>query len=184
MRRRLLDATTALLRDRPEGLPSTQDIADRCDVSIGTVYRYFADFNDILFDLRHEAIQQIGTDLATAIAVAMNEEPRAAITAVVKSLTSSFERHAPVVRASVTGDDSEFGSAWSEIEAPLIPLARILPMRLRPDLSTEEIDELVFITMGATASLCLRVALLRPPTADRDRLIATTSRMLLAAFDV
>ena len=40
----------------------------------------------------------------------------------------------------------------------------------------------MFITMGATASMCLRIALLRPPQADRSALIETAARMLLAAL--
>ncbi|MGX7693371.1 TetR/AcrR family transcriptional regulator [Gordonia polyisoprenivorans] len=184
MRRRLLDATTTLLAERPDGLPTTQDIADHCDVSIGTVYRYFADVGDILFDLRQEAIQQISSDLAVGIGQAIDAEPLAAITAVVDALTSSFERHAPVIAASLAGDNAEFGSAWAQIEAPLVPLGRILPTRFRPDLSPAELDDLVFLTMGATASLCLRVALARPATADRRRLVDTCARMLLAAFAI
>jgi len=41
----------------------------------------------------------------------------------------------------------------------------------------------VFIVMGATASLCSRIALLRPRRSDRTRMIAVTARMLLAAIE-
>jgi hypothetical protein len=101
----------------------------------------------------------------------------------VEALTSAFEKHAPVLRVSFGSDEAEFGDAWREVEGPLVPLARILPVRLRPDLAGTALDDLVFLTMGATASLCMRIALLRPAGSDRHTLITTGARMLLAAFD-
>ena len=71
-----------------------------------------------------------------------------------------------------------------EVESPLVPLASVLRVRQRPDLEGSALDELVFLTMGATASLCLRIALLRPENSDRENLISTGARMLLAAFDL
>lgn len=112
----------------------------------------------------------------------MDREPDDAMVVVVETLTGAFEKHAAVMRASSAAQDTELGAAWREVEATLLPLARVIPTRLRPDLDEQVIDDLVFITMGATASLCLRIALLRPPEADRDRLIDTAARMLLAAF--
>ncbi len=88
-----------------------------------------------------------------------------------------------MLRVSYTSDESEFGMAWAEVEGPLRPLGRIIPARLRPDLDDAAIDDLVFIVMGATASLCSRIALLRPPQSDRAKMIAVSARMLLAAVE-
>jgi len=163
--------------------PTTAQLAKKAHVSIGTVYRYFADMDAIIEELRLAAVHDITATLASGIGRAMDAEPMAAMITVVETLTSAFEKHGAVLRASVAAQDTELGDAWAEVEAPLLPLARIIPTRLRPDLDDGAIDDLVFITMGATASMCLRIALLRPPQADRDALIATAARMLLAAFD-
>lgn len=183
MRQLLLTSTLALLERRPGSRPNTAALAEHAHVSIGTVYRYFADMDAIVEELRMAAVHDITTRLSSSIGRAMDQDPLPAMVTVVEALTSAFEAHAAVLRASYTSDESEFGAAWAEVEGPLRPLARIIPTRLRPDLDESALDDLVFITMGATASLCSRIALLRPPRADRDALIATAARMLLAAFD-
>lgn len=61
-------------------------------------------------------------------------------------------------------------------------LARVLPARHRPDLSPAELDDLVFVTMGFTANGCLRIALQRPPGADRQAMVEVTARMLSASL--
>jgi hypothetical protein len=58
----------------------------------------------------------------------------------------------------------------------------VIPARHRPDLNDAALDDLVFVTMGFTASGCLRIALARPESADRSALIETTARMLAAAL--
>ncbi|GAB89265.1 hypothetical protein GORHZ_055_00490 [Gordonia rhizosphera NBRC 16068] len=147
------------------------------------MYRYFADVDAIIEELRADAVRDITTTLATGVGRAMDAEPSAAMVIIVETLTGAFEKHDPVLRVATSTAEAEFGEAWAEVEEPLIPLARILPARLRPDLDERALDDLVFLTMGATANLCLRIALLRPATADRPALIATAARMLLAALD-
>jgi AcrR family transcriptional regulator len=183
MRTTLLSGTVELLRRHAGQRPTTQELAHYTHVSIGTVYRYFADMDSIIDDLRSAAVHDITTELATGVGRAMDQDPMTAMIIVVDTLTSAFEKHAPVLRVSFGSDEAEFGDAWREVEGPLVPLARILPVRLRPDLEGSALDDLVFLTMGATASLCLRIALLRPAGSDRQTLITTGARMLLAAFD-
>lgn len=182
MRQLLLTSALELLERKPGTRPSTAALAERAHVSIGTVYRYFADMDSIVEELRLAAVHDITTRLASGIGGAMDQEPLDAMITVAEALTSAFEAHAAVLRASYNSGESAFGDAWAEVEVPLRPLARILPTRLRPDLDDAALDDLVFITMGATASLCSRIALLRPPGSDRATLIATAARMLLAAF--
>lgn len=180
MRDRLLSEALRLLARTPGTLPTTQQLADNAHVSIGTVYRYFASIDSVVDELRSNAIRDITTDLTTGVGVALGQEPMDAMVTIVQTLTSSFERHQPILSVAVTAGDE--GRLWPEVEGPLTPLARVLPARLRPDLQDPELDDLVFLTMGATASLCLRIALFRRPDADRDALVATAARMLLAAF--
>lgn len=183
MRTHLLTSTHELLERRPGARVSTTALAEHAHVSIGTVYRYFPDMDAIIDELRMTAVHNITTALSTAIARAMDQAPLDSMVTVVEGLTSAFEKHAAVLRVSYTSDEAEFGFAWAEIEAPLRPLARIIPTRLRPDLDDDALDDLVFIVMGATASLCSRIALLRPPGADRTKLIAVAAKMLLAAVE-
>ncbi|WP_306437418.1 MULTISPECIES: TetR/AcrR family transcriptional regulator [unclassified Rhodococcus (in: high G+C Gram-positive bacteria)] len=183
MRARLLTGTIELLQKKPGYLPTTYQLARHVHVSIGTVYRYFTDIESVMDELRTATIHDITTRLATGIGRAMDQAPADAIVTIVETLTSAFEEHEAVVRTAFAAGGSELGGQWKDIERPLLPLARIMPTRIRPDLDDDVLDDLVFLTMGATASLCMRVALFRPAGSDRTKLVATTARMLLAAFE-
>ncbi|WP_051032914.1 TetR/AcrR family transcriptional regulator [Rhodococcus rhodochrous] len=182
-RKLLLTSAHELLERSPTARISTTALAEHAHVSIGTVYRYFPDVDAVLDELRMTAVHAITTSLSTAIGRAMDQQPAEAMVTVVESLTAAFEKHAAVLRVSYTSEEIEFGLAWAEVEGPLRPLGRIIPARLRPDLDDAALDDLVFIVMGATASLCSRIALLRPRRSDRTQMVAMTARMLLAAIE-
>jgi AcrR family transcriptional regulator len=179
MRGRILDATVQLLRGGSTAV-STKAIADAAHVSIGTVYRYFNDRDEILGVLIEGTIRDIYNDLTTAVGAALDLDLDASTRAVVDALTSSFERHAPVLRAfTERGIDPELARG---VEDTLFALACVIPARHRPDLTPAQLDDLVFVMMGFTANGCLRIALQRPPNADRDAMVDVTARMLAAAL--
>ncbi len=173
----LLDATVRLLARRTSPL-TTKAIAETASVSIGTVYRYFNDREEILRVLLDGTVREIYNDLTTAVGAALALELEDATRLIVQTTTSAFERHAPVLRAFLdTGTEIDPARG---VEDTLFTLARVIPARHRPDLTPAQLDDLVFVTMGLTASGCLRIALQRPPQADREAMIETTSKMLAA----
>jgi AcrR family transcriptional regulator len=167
MRELLLDTAVQLL-SRPSTTVSTHAIAAAAHVSIGTVYRYFNDREEILAVLLEGTVREIYNDLTTAVGAALDLELNAATRVVVTTLTDSFERHAPVLRAFVDGST----------DTQLTRGVEAIPARHRPDLSRAQLDDLVFVTMGLTASGCLRIALERPAHADREAMIEVTAKML------
>ncbi len=177
MRERLLTETVRLLATDPARRPTTQQLAAASHVSIGTVYRYFASIDAVLDELTAHSIRDISADLVAAVGLALTQEPKQAMVTVVETLTSSLERHRPILLARGTDP-----SSWAHVETPLVPIARVLPARLRPDLSDAALDDLVFLTMNATLTLCLRIAVHRPKHSDSSAMIDTAATMLLAAL--
>ncbi|MDE0777881.1 MAG: TetR/AcrR family transcriptional regulator [Nocardioides sp.] len=183
MRRALLDATVQLL-ERPGGRAlSTTAIVRRAHVSSGTFYRYFNDKAEILTVLRDEAVVAIKADLMSAVVAALDLEQEDALRLVVEALVTAFERHRAVIGAVVeqlpAGPNA---NVLPEIEADLHQLASLLPRRHRPDLSAEELEAVVFLTMGVLVSTCLRISLHRPAQVDREGLIELATRMLTAGL--
>ncbi|XAY06822.1 hypothetical protein DSM112329_03700 [Paraconexibacter sp. AEG42_29] len=179
MRRRLLDTGLQLLRGGPDAL-TTSAVADAAHVSIGTVYRYFNDREDLLGELLDAAIRDVYNDLASAVGTALGLELDPAMRHIAEALTSTFERHADVLRAFADrGFDSDLSRG---VEQTLFALARVIPARHRPDLTPAQLDDLVFVSMGFVATGCLRIALQRPAGSDRDAMIDVTARMLAAAL--
>lgn len=179
MRQLLLDSCVQLLR-RGQTPPSTRAIADAAHVSVGTFYRYFNDREEIMAVLLEGTVREIYNDLTTAVGAALGLDLDTATRAIVAALTASFERHAPVLRAFVQSS-ADTGLARG-VQDTLFPLARVIPARHRPDLTDAQLDDLVFVTMGLTASGCLRIALERSPHADREAMIDVTARMLAAGL--
>ncbi len=166
---------------------TTQTIADAAHVSIGTVYRYFPDRAAIIVELVEEATRDISFQLVRTVGQAIDLEVDQAASLLVDTLTTVYEQHAPILLAAMTSSAFDLPpylnhTAMAEVERSLLPLASVIPSRSRPDLSPAELDDLVFVTMGVTSSACLRIALQRPATADRDAMIRVTATMLAAAL--
>ncbi|MDG4664451.1 TetR/AcrR family transcriptional regulator [Mycobacterium sp. 236(2023)] len=187
MRRRLLDSALRIVSRHGVATLTTQAIADTAHVSIGTVYRYFPDRAAILAELVDEAARDISFELVRGVGKALDLDVDTASLAVVDTLTTAYEKHAPVLQAALTSSSFDVPpylnhAAMDEIERSLLPLGSAIPGRARPDLSPAELHDLVFLTMGVTSSACLRIALQRPPDSDRDAMVALTARMLAAAL--
>ncbi len=187
MRRRLLDNALKLIATRDVDMVTTQAVADSAHVSIGTVYRYFPDRTAIIAELVDEAARDISFELVRGVSKALDRDVDAALLIVVDTLTSAYEKHAPIIQAALTSSSSGVPAylnftAMDEIERSLLPLASAIPGRARPDLSPAELEDLVFVTMGVTSSACLRIALQRPAGSDRDSMVALTAKMLAAAL--
>ena len=187
MRRRLLDSTRTLIAKRGIDQLTTQAIADTAHVSIGTVYRYFPDRAAILAELVDEATRDISFELVRGVSAAMDRAIPEAAHVVVDTLTTAYEKHAPILQAALTSSSFDIPAylnhtAMDEIERSLLPLGSAIPGRARPDLNPDQLQDLVFVTMGVTSSACLRIALQRPHGSDRDAMVALTAKMLAAAL--
>lgn len=183
MRRDLLDATVQLLEEVGSERLTTSAIVEHAHVSSGTFYRYFDDKAGILEVLRQEAVTEIAADLMAGVARALDQDLREAVREVVATLTDALERHAPVILAMVDAVPSGTQSnVMPEIEAGLVNLARVIPMRHLPGVSPERLEALVFVTMGVTQASCLRIALQRPPGSSREELIDIATDMLTAGL--
>ncbi len=85
MRQLLLTSTLTLLDRHPDRRPTTAELAEAAHVSIGTVYRYFADMDAIVEELRLAAVHDITATLASGIGRAMDQRPLDAMITVVET---------------------------------------------------------------------------------------------------
>lgn len=187
MRRRLLDTARQLIARRGVETLTTQTIADAAHVSIGTVYRYFPDRGAIIAELVEDATRDISFQLVHGVGRAIDLEVDDSALLIIETLTTAYEQYAPILLAALTSSSFDLPpylnhTAMDEIERSLMPLGSVIPSRVRPDLSPAELDDLVFVTMGVTSSACLRIALQRPASADRDAMVRLTATMLAAAL--
>ena len=175
----ILEASVHVLRTSGYAQMSTNRIADEAEVSVGSLYRYFADKDEIFEELRARMTEAILVDLTGAITDAAGRPPFEGVRAVVAALVDSLQRHEPVIRALVNevplGTQS---NVLPEIERGLAQFTRLYAVQQLPDLPRAELDARIYLAMGVTLNSCLRIALERPADLDEDHLIDLVAGML------
>jgi AcrR family transcriptional regulator len=176
---RILDAATRVLAASGYGQMSTNRIAEEAEVSVGSLYRYFSDKDEIFEELRARVTDEIMGDLTDAITDAAGRPPFEGVRAVVAALVASLHRHQAVIKALV--NEVPMGTQANvlpEIERSLAQFTRIYAVQQLPDLPRTELDARIYLAMGVTLNSCLRIALERPADLDEDHLIDLVAGML------
>lgn len=180
---RLLEAATQVLATQGYDAMSTNRVAQVAGVSVGSLYRYFADKDEIFETLRVRASDAILRDLTTAIAEAARQPPRQGVRAVIAALVAALDEHGAVVRALVNevpmGTQS---NVLPEIERGLATFTRIYVAQQLPELPTAEVDARIYLAMGVTLNSCLRIALEKPPELDAGHLVDLVVDMLVVGL--
>lgn len=175
----ILDAAVRVLSDSGYAQMSTNRIAEEAEVSVGSLYRYFGDKDEIFDELRGRVTETILADLTEAITVAAGRPPYEGVRAVVAALVASLQENQAVIRALVNevpmGTQS---NVLPEIERGLAQFTRIYAAQQLPDLPRQELDARIYLALGITLNSCLRIALERPVELDEDHLIDLVAAML------
>jgi AcrR family transcriptional regulator len=173
----ILDATLQLLEAEGVQRLTTNHIAARAGVSIGTVYQYFRDKDDILAALAEQRASAVRDDIADLVI----SPPGDAVRAIVQALTRSFD-DAPRGRAALLdamyrrrGDDGGLAQHHQAFLAAIEGKAQFA-MELTP--------ERAFVLTHAPISL-LRAAASEPglgldPAALEDELVRLLEAYLAA----
>jgi AcrR family transcriptional regulator len=180
---RILEAATQVLATQGYGAMSTNRVARVAGVSVGSLYRYFADKDEIFETLRVRASDAILRDLTTAIAEAARQPPRQGVRAVIAALVAALDEHGAVVRALVNevpmGTQS---NVLPEIERGLATFTRIYVAQQLPEVPAAEVDARIYLAMGVTLNSCLRIALEKPPELDAGHLVDLVVDMLVVGL--
>jgi AcrR family transcriptional regulator len=175
----ILDAAARVLASSGYGQMSTNRIADEAEVSVGSLYRYFGDKDEIFDELRQRAADEIMSELTEAITAAIGRPPLVGVRGVVAALVGSLQRHEAVARALV--NEMPMGTQANvlpEIERTLAQFTRIYAAQQAPHLSAAELDARIYLAMGITLNSCLRIALEKPDDLDEGHLIDLVAGML------
>jgi len=173
----ILDAAVRVLSADGYGQMSTNRIAEEADVSVGSLYRYFADKDEIFDELRERVAAEIMEELATGLGDAIGRPPY--VRALIASLVRALQQNRAVISALVS--EMPFGTQSNvlpEIERAVAQFTRIYAAQQVPDLPRDELDARIYLAMGVTLNSCLRIALERPADLDEDRLIDLVAGML------
>ena len=180
---RILDATAQVLTARGYDGLSTNRVAEQAGVSIGSLYRYFEDKEQLVEQLRRRVNDELLAELTESMIRSSELEPYAGTRTVLVTLVEGLERHRGVMRALIDGVPmGSQANRLPEVERQLAQFARLGVASRLPGLPRAEIEARLYLAMGMTLNACLRIALERPPDLDRERLIDLVASMLLAGL--
>lgn len=158
---------------------TTNHIAAEADIGIGTVYRYFADKNELLAALRDRASAEMTQELIKAIGASLSFEPAVAVRQLFVCLVDALERDRAIISALASEVPMGLQSnILPAVEGQIAQFCRLFIAHRRPDLPDTEVEEYVYIGMTLAFSAALRIAVEREPQMDRQRLIDRAADVL------
>lgn len=176
-REHILDTAARLFGERGIAGTSTNRIAAEAGVSIGTVYRYFADrsvlveellsrllasvekrFTQRMFDLSGKGAPDVWVDILTVI-------------------TDELVENAALVRALVAGVQF-YSSGIPEFEPRLRLLVKVLIIQLLGPGDDHRYDVMTFVLINTGFAAALRTSALEVDSAARREAIEMTGRMI------
>lgn len=176
---RILDAAAAVLAERGYAGLSTNRVAEAAGVSVGSLYRYFHDKDDLVEELRTRGSDDVLADLSQGMADAVSMETRDAIRHVLAVLVAALRRHEAVTRALLSEVPlGAHGNVLPEVERQLAHFTRMFVAHHAPGLDRVEAEARIHLAMGVALTTCLRIALDPPDGVPRDRLVDLTADLL------
>lgn len=175
-RDRILDAAAQLFAERGVANTSTNRIAAHAGTSIGSLYRYFADKDEIVGALRARLLAAVEDRFTAAVLGSIALEPRAGIRASLATLVDALAEHGGLVQA-LTADITVTGSALDGLERRLQLLTRAYLLHHlgpRPD---DELDARAFVMVSTGLAISLRAG---TSAVDRELVVDQTAQMLAA----
>lgn len=170
---RIVDAAAELVADRGVAAASTRAVAERAGVSVGSLYRFFADADDVLRAVAARHVDRLAPPLAAAAAGGAHRTWREALGAILDALVG-YAAAEPAFRALWLGDRLP-----ADLLDPARPTAAVVAERLRravEPLAPGRADPLAWRVLVEAAEPVLRLAF-RDDPAGRPEVVAELRRL-------
>lgn len=178
-REHLLDTAARLFGERGIANTSTNRIAAEAGVSIGTVYRYFADRSVMVEELLARLLESIEQRLTERVFGLGDRPILAQITSVLEAVSDELAAKASLVRALAAGVQF-YSSGIPEFEPRLRLLAKVIVIQLLGPGDDHRYDVMAFVLINTGFAAVLRASALEVSSAERREAIAMTAEMIAA----
>ncbi|MDO3646798.1 TetR/AcrR family transcriptional regulator [Nocardia mangyaensis] len=176
-RTRILTVSAQLFGTRGISNTSTNRIAAEAGMSIGTLYRYFTDRDEIVKELTDSLFLQVEERYAKLLTVAVDKTPRDAVAEVIHIAVEVLVSNGPLVRALVA-DLQFYGSGIPEFEPRLRMIIKLYLIQILGPTTGVDIDTMAFIFLNTGFATALRSVEMEEQGLDREVVIAKTADMI------
>ncbi|MGF0316365.1 TetR/AcrR family transcriptional regulator [Nocardia fluminea] len=175
---RILEVAAQLFGDRGIGNTSTNRIAAEAGMSIGTLYRYFTDREEIVKELTDSLFVQAEEQYARLLTKSVPDRPlRDTVAEIIRIGVEILVANGPLVRALVA-DLQFYGSGIPEFEPRLRMLIKLYLIQSLGPTHGLDIDTMAYIVLNAGFSTALRSVKMDEEGVDRDAVIDQTADMI------
>ncbi|WP_063038054.1 TetR/AcrR family transcriptional regulator [Nocardia pseudovaccinii] len=178
-REHILDTAAELFGERGIADTSTNRIAAEAGVSIGTVYRYFADRSVIVEELLRRLLENVERRFTERVFGLSDKPMLEMITGILEVITDELVANARLVRALVGGVQF-YSSGIPEFEPRLRLLVKLLLIQLLGPGDDHEYDVMTFVLINTGFAVVLRASALDVDSRERKEAIEMTARMITA----
>lgn len=156
---------------------STNRIAQHAGMSIGSLYRYFADKDAIVEALQRDLIDALEQRFTRAVLTSITLDPQEAFTQSLTSIVETLGEHRGLARAFGSGTTLEdILRDGFEVRLQLLSRAFLLHhLGARPD---SEIDSRALILTTTGLAMSYRIGVAPPQGIDTEEVITLTAQML------
>ncbi|MFE7720069.1 TetR/AcrR family transcriptional regulator [Nocardia rhizosphaerihabitans] len=176
-RTRILTVSAQLFGSRGIGNTSTNRIAAEAGMSIGTLYRYFTDRDEIVKELTDGLFLQVEDQYSRLLTTAGNKVPRDAVAEIIRIAVEILVANGPLVRALVA-DLHFYGSGIPEFEPRLRMIMKLYLLHLFGPTKTIDVDIMAFVVLNAGFATALRSVGMEDEGLDREVVIDHTADMI------
>ncbi|MFF0490006.1 TetR/AcrR family transcriptional regulator [Nocardia sp. NPDC003482] len=178
-REHILDTAARLFGERGIANTSTNRIAAEAGVSIGTVYRYFADRSVMVEELLERLLENIERRFTQRVFGLAEKQVLEVVTGILEVITDELVANAALVRALVAGVQF-YSSGIPEFEPRLRLLVKVLVIQLLGPGDDHEYDVITFVLINTGFAAVLRASALEVDPQQRKEVIDMTARMITA----
>lgn len=176
-RERILTAATQLFAEHGVGNVSTNRIAAHAGMSIGSLYRYFADRDAILETLRLRLVGELEEQFTAAVLAGMTLAPAESFARSLHGIADTLARRRELVRALSPHATLE-ALGLGDLERRLLILTRGYLLNLLGPLPEPELEVKAYVMVSVGVATSLRIALEPPPNLNQDQVVTETAKMV------
>jgi AcrR family transcriptional regulator len=181
---RIVAATAQVLAEEGYEGASTNRIAAQANVGIGSVYRYFADKDELVAAVIDRVTSQIETEVSEAIIAGIAMPFEVSLRTTIDAIVTSLERNASLLRV-LMGDLPRAGGTHGlgATEQRVYQVGRAALVHLLGPVPASELAAITYLAMSTILALSVRIALERPQDLEREDLIDHATRMIFTWLD-
>lgn len=182
-RERILDAAASLFGQRGITETSTNRIAAEAGVSVGTVYRYFADREVIVEELLERLLSNIEQRFTQRVFGIGDQSFLQVTMSILEVVTDELVANAPLVRA-LAADVQFYSSGIPEFEPRLRLLVKVLTIQLLGPGDDQRYETISYVLVNSGFAAVLRASGPDVDDEERQQLIRLTAEMFAAWAEI